>query len=388
MTRPAPIRVLVVDDDEDDAFLTHANLAASEGQRYAASRARSGAEASAQVGSSAPDVVLLDFRLGPESGLDVLRRLRAEGFEGAVLMLTSAGDRRVDLAAIAAGADDYLDKVGLEPRLLERAIRHALAHRASERVLREQNAKLAALSEEKNFFLGMAAHDLRSPLGAIAGYARLLRDELTELPTDDARAMLDTIVRSSEHMVGLVDDLLDLSTIAAGTLVLRPTTMALGPLVESVVEEMRPLARRKRIQIDVETTGAPSVSIDRDRMVQVVSNLVGNAIKYSHPGGSVSVRVGPVARGNALVVEDRGVGIGADAQRQLFLPFQRGRATGTAGEKSVGLGLSIVRRIVEAHGGVISVTSELGTGSTFRVVIPSMDDAPSADPSTTTSRSR
>lgn len=141
------------------------------------------------------------------------------------------------------------------------------------------------------------------------------------------------------------------------------------------------------IRIDVETVRAPSVSIDRDRIVQVVSNLIGNAIKYSHPGGAVSVRVGPIEGGNELVVEDRGVGIGVDAQRQLFLPFQRGRATGTAGEKSVGLGLSIVRRIVEAHGGAISVASELGRGSTFRVVIPS-DPAASTGPSTPTPPSR
>ncbi len=370
MAERAPIRVLLVEDDEDDALLARELLAEGSGGPYRVEHVATAALGAARLAEGELDVCLLDHRLGDVGGLDVLRRVRARGIDTPILMLTGAGARELDLAASEAGADDYLIKGRIDAPLLERSIRYAIARRAIEHELRARNAALDALNREKNTLLGMAAHDLRNPLGIVLGYAGFLQDELDTLPRKDLLDMLGSMRRSSEHMLRLIDDLLDLSAIEAGTLVLRLERGPLGPIVERCLLDLAPIAAQKSIALELAVDGDRAIDLDPERFLQVATNLVGNAIKYSDRGKRVSVRVIGTASGVHLRVADEGVGIAPDMLQRLFEPFRTGRRSGTAGEKSTGLGLAIVKRIVEAHGGRIAVESELGRGTVFDVSLP------------------
>ncbi len=231
--------------------------------------------------------------------------------------------------------------------------------------------ELLELNQLKNKFLGIAAHDLRSPIAAIKGTLSLLVDGLMGPLTGEQRELLAELSQAASHMQSLVEDLLDVTAIEAGSLVLRPILLPLGDFLQACAKSGRRLAAAKSMSLELELApNLPEVCLDPDRMEQVMSNLVGNAIKFSHPGSPIRI----VARGGdgeALVtVEDRGQGIAKAEIEKLFQPFARTSTRPTAGEQTTGLGLAIVKRIVEAHGGRVEVESEPGRGSSFRVRLP------------------
>jgi signal transduction histidine kinase len=372
------LRVLVVDDVDADAMLTVERLRAAWSSACAVDRAHTAEQARAALTEGGHDLCLLDVHLGDDSGLVALRAAREAGSDVPVIVLTSARSHDVDVAAAEAGADEYLDKVRLTPELLERAIRYARMHRRQLRELRVRNEELARLDREKNLLLGTAAHDLRNPIGVVLGNAEFLRGELGTIERSEMDEMLERIERSCRNMLGLIDDLLDLSSIAAGTLELRTRLADARSLASEVVAEYGVLAQKKGIRLTLEAPAPVPVAFDHARMAQVLGNLVGNAIKYSKGGTDVHVFVEHDPHEVRFVVVDQGIGIAPELLPRLFKPFTKGQGTGTGGEKSTGLGLAIVHRIVEAHGGRIAVASELGVGSTFTVTIP-RDATPAQD---------
>lgn len=240
-----------------------------------------------------------------------------------------------------------------------------------QREMAKKNIELEQLNALKNELLGMAAHDLRSPLGVIQNYSDFLEADAGPLLNDEQRAFISTIKRTSRFMLGLVDDLLDVSTIEAGRLTLDRQPSDLGLLLADNVTLNRTLAARKEIAVELApAAGLPLVALDPRRIEQVLNNLIGNAIKFSPPGRRVLVSA--VREGDAVVVSiaDQGPGLPASDLPNLFKPFARATARGTAGEKSTGLGLAIARKIVEAHNGRIWVESEPGQGATFFVSLP------------------
>ena len=206
---------------------------------------------------------------------------------------------------------------------------------------------------------------------AVQSYAEILAGHFSDLDPRETLEILETMHRSCAHMTTLIDDLLDVSAIAAGTLSLHRTQADLGRVAGSVVAQHTAMAEAKKTALELFSEPVPSVSIDRPRFEQVLANLIANAIKDSHGGTRVVVRV--VREGDDRVsvsVRDHGIGIASAVLPRIFRPFERAQRTGTSGEKSTGLGLAIVRRVVEAHGGIIEVESRLGEGSTFTVTLP------------------
>lgn len=237
-----------------------------------------------------------------------------------------------------------------------------------QRELAKKNAELERLNEQKNRFLGMAAHDLRAPLTAIAMYSELLIDEIGDRLNEEEAEFLNTIHSSAELMRTIVDDWLDIAAIEAGVLRLDLQPENLAALVERNLNRNRPLAARKNIRLELECEdGLSVVQIDAHKMDQVLDNLISNAIKFSHPASVVTVRLARAEQGVVLSVQDTGVGIPADKLEQLFKPYKRIRAQGTGGEKGSGLGLAIVHKIVTGHGGRVRVDSEAGKGTTFYI---------------------
>jgi len=242
-------------------------------------------------------------------------------------------------------------------------------------------AALQRINEEKNEILGMAAHDLRNPLGAIQAYSELLQDTEAALSTKERGEIIERIGLLSTSMLHLVSDLLDISAIEAGKLKLDLQETDLVPLVQANVAVNSLLARRKRVALVFHNRGPGSVArVDRTKMEQVLDNLITNAIKFSPAGAQVTIRLYQDDGAAVIAVCDEGLGIPAQEREKLFRPFYRAGPQGSGGEPGTGLGLAIVRRIVEAHGGRVWMESEINKGSTFYVSLPSVAGEASHQP--------
>ena len=236
--------------------------------------------------------------------------------------------------------------------------------------LRASNEQLTALNEKKNHFLGMAAHDLRNPLTAVLGFARLLGECVVGPLNDDQKQLVSRIERQADFMRALVDELLDVSTIEAGNLVLRHRDLDVERLVQEVLVVQRMIADRKGTIIKLHAPGdLPLVSADAGKVEQILHNLVSNAIKYSPRDTRIDVTVARTHSGICVRVQDQGIGIEPDEIESIFEPYGKGQAP-TDGEQSTGLGLAIARRMARAHGGDIIATSQPGRGSAFLLRLP------------------
>ncbi len=231
--------------------------------------------------------------------------------------------------------------------------------------------QLLDLNELKNKFLGMAAHDLRNPLSAIKSYLELfLTNALGEL-TADQREVLNDINQSSDIMLGLINDLLDVTAIETGNLQLKRQTTNLDELLYAIQDSLRVLTNSKSMEIKLDLPKSlPVLQIDQARFKQVITNLITNAVKYSFSHTIIFLGVKVFQKEVWISVKDHGQGIPVDEMKNLFKDFSRTSVKPTAGEKSIGLGLAITRRIVEAPGGIIWVDSEIGKGSTFTFSLP------------------
>lgn len=263
---------------------------------------------------------------------------------------------------------------GLDPREQEALRRELLITTqklaARGRELQRANAAHRRLAARKDEFLGMAAHDLRAPLQVMAIHTALIAEELGALHEDDVHELLADMRLSVEAMRGIVDAFLDTALIEAGRLELERVPTDVFEVARQASRLVRPTARAQRVAIRLEaTTPAPPLEADAGKLQQVVVNLLTNAIQHSAPGEDVAVRVESGADEVVLVVEDRGAGIDPEVRATLFEPWSRSGHRVSGGRGS-GLGLAISRRIVESHGGRISVASAPGRGSTFTVRLP------------------
>ena len=234
-----------------------------------------------------------------------------------------------------------------------------------------------ALSEKKMFemnklkdrFLGMAAHDLRTPLVSIRGFSEMLLTEETGHLSAEQKRLIDIIYKASNDMLNLVNDLLDISAIESGRLDLVCDTVSLDQVVRERIILYHIIARKKNITLDFATEPLERVRMDTQKIIQVIDNLIGNAIKYSPEDATVAVRLRTESKLLYMDVHDQGMGIPVEEQAKLFGDFQRLSVKPTAGEKSTGLGLSIAKKIAQAHGGDIMVKSAPGKGSCFSLVL-------------------
>lgn len=230
---------------------------------------------------------------------------------------------------------------------------------------------LLAADREKNRFLGLVAHDLRSPLTVVRGFVELLlRGTMGEVPTAQ-RDILQRVSERCEGMLALTTDLLDVAAIASGRLDLDLEDVDVSACLDDCLAGGRLLARRKEITVTVDVEGElPRVQADPQRLGQVLDNLVSNAIKFSSAGGAVWIRAAASEDSVVLRVEDTGQGIKPEELDQLFSEFGRTSTRPTAGESSTGLGLAIVQRIVHAHGGRVWAESTWGQGTSVSFTLP------------------
>jgi signal transduction histidine kinase/ActR/RegA family two-component response regulator len=234
----------------------------------------------------------------------------------------------------------------------------------------EQSRQAEAANRLKDEFLTTLSHELRTPLNSVLGWARLIA--CGKLDAAQTAHAIEVIERAGWAQSRLIDDLLDLSRIVSGTLELTIRPAALQPIVEAAVESLRPAAEAKRIGVEV--TLEPDlqpIAADASRLKQVVWNLLSNAIKFTPSGGSVYVGGGVAAGEMRLTVRDTGIGFTPEVASHLFERFRQGDSSSTREHGGLGLGLGIVRHVVELHGGIVTASSEgEHAGSTFEVRLP------------------
>jgi signal transduction histidine kinase len=240
-----------------------------------------------------------------------------------------------------------------------------------QRELARRNAELVYLNDLKNKFLGMAAHDLRNPIGIIYSYSDFLIDETKDVLSSEHKEFLDIINTSAQFMLALIDDLLDISRIESGKIDLHQELFPIEQLMSKIVGLNRVLSQKKNIGIDL-IINKPGLIVNADgpKLEQVFNNLISNAIKFSIVATVIKVEISGSENSVIVGVRDQGQGIPEAELDKLFKPFQKTSVKSTGGEKSTGLGLSIAKRIVEAHKGVIRVESKVGEGTTFYVELP------------------
>jgi PAS domain S-box-containing protein len=238
--------------------------------------------------------------------------------------------------------------------------------------LERDRDNLRAAHERKDEFLATLAHELRNPLAPIALAANLLRLRAGDGASQEVMSGIDIIDRQVAHMVHLIDDLLDVSRISRGKISLRRSQLDLCEVTQAGIESVRHLGEQAGHRLEIELPGAPLViDGDRVRLTQVVENLVGNAVKYTAPGGDIRVRVFRDGQRARLQVCDTGIGLSNDELARVFEMFWQAESVPASGATGLGLGLALTRRLVEMHGGTLHASSPgRGGGSTFEVALP------------------
>lgn len=274
-------------------------------------------------------------------------------FNGAMALFTDISKRKK--------AEEELKRLNetLEQKVLERTAQ-----------LEQANASLKQADRLKDEFLSAISHELRSPLNAITGFGSILEDEVLGPLSDRQHEALVKLLITTDRMVSLINDLLDFAKIRAGRFEIAPQETDYARLIDEALGGMEPLAQSKNIAIETSVEAPLKVCADPQRLVQVLTNLVSNSIKFTPSGGRIQLRA--FVKEDQLIteVQDTGSGIAPEELPQLFTPFKQLQA-GLAQKKGTGLGLSICKGIVEAHGGTISAESPgLGKGTTFRFALP------------------
>lgn len=361
MSAPQKSRILVVDDVSKNLQVVGTML---RNEGYQVMPATSGAQALERVQAQPPDLILLDLMMPEMDGLEVCRRLKAGEAtrQIPVIFLTASNEMEHLVAGFEAGAVDYITKPFNAPELLARVRTHL--------ELKHARARLREMNDEKNEFMGIVAHDLRSPLGTVTGFADLILED-REMPREDLEDFTRRIRDTAARMAHMVQNLLNANTIERGEMNLNLCETDVAEVLSAVVRGCRPRAAAKQQTIHHEGgNGVAMARIDPHVLAQVFENLISNAVKYSPAGKNIFVRLKQPPGEVRCEVQDDGPGLSAADQKKLFGKFARLSAKPTGGEHATGLGLSIVKRMVEAMNGQVWCESELGRGALFAVRFP------------------
>ncbi len=376
MTARDPLATLLVVDDQDAARFAKAQILRRAG--FTVHEAATGSEALAVAARVGPDLVLLDVNLPDIHGFEVGRRLRAANTSLPSLQIIQVSSTAIAASDRARGLDEGADVYLTEPidsEVLVATVRALLRVRRVEALLaaaldgeRSARQQLEEANRLKDEFIATLSHELRTPLNAVMGWLFQLRHSNLE-PRTQARA-LDSLERNVRLQAQLINDLLDISRISKGKLHLQLKWMDVCSVAEAAIEAVRESIARKRIELHVDVHSV-HVAGDHARLQQVISNLLTNAVQFTPEGGAIRVTTAAEGGRAVLRVQDTGTGIDRAFLPYVFDQFRQGEGGLSRKHGGLGLGLAVVRQLVELHGGSVSVTSDgAGHGATFVVELP------------------
>ena len=304
---------------------------------------------------------------------------RSSPVEGVAGQILSEQGELIWVVTILHDLTEQIEKARLFEQLkeasaeLERKVQEATSELAEQNeLLRRQQIGLEQASALKSQFLANMSHEFRTPLNAILGYTHMLLNGVSGAITDAQRKSLSRIDSNSRHLLALINDILDITRIEAGRMPLNLTTFAIPELFDEVMSELEPIIKRSNLSVSARINGKlPTLKSDRQKVKQIVLNLLSNALKFT-PSGSVRIKASYDARARtlAIAVTDTGVGIGPEDQAKVFEDFRQLDSSPARGYGGTGLGLSICRRLAQMLDGSIELNSELGNGSTFALRLP------------------
>ncbi|HEA15041.1 MAG TPA: response regulator [Pseudoalteromonas prydzensis] len=361
-------KLLLVEDDEDDYILTCDYLEQLSSHTFDIEWISDPKQAVQLLSQNRHDICLLDYRLGASDGLTVLKQAVENGFTGPIIMLTGQSDDELDSAALDAGAVDYLVKNEMSSSRFARSIRYALARRDIEDE-RIERLKAEAENRSKDRFLAHLSHELRTPLSSILGYTELLmQSDFNEHASNE----LGVIYRNGKHLLSLLNDVLDLSKIAADKLELSCSDVNLDSLMADVFTLMRVSALDKGLSLRFESLQPLPlvVNIDATRFRQILINIINNAIKFTEQGEIIVRAWTKVVDDTEMLffsIKDSGMGIAPEKQALIFKPFEQIADVESRSVGGAGLGLAICSELLSRMRGGIALESAIGKGSEFTI---------------------
>jgi two-component system, sensor histidine kinase and response regulator len=394
-----PLQILIVDDDEIDRMSVRRALAKS-GISLVATEATTYAEAIELLKTQQFDCTFVDYGLPDQNGLALVQTAHRLDIQHPLVVLTGQGDERIAVDLMKAGATDYLTKSQISPTTLARVLRNAMRLYRAERKIRatnrqlkknndlllqqnhdleQQRAQIEVQHLQQIDFIAHLTHDLRTPLVAANLMYKLFKREAFGQLSDDMQSALAAMDRSNQSLLDLVNTLLEVHHYESGNKTLTLTSCNMWDMIQDLVQELQPLAQHKSVELtatqEIADRGSIVVLGDCQEIRRMITNLVGNALKFTDIGSvNLRLRFCPAQAEETLAlngwviieVQDTGLGISADEQRVIFERFR----TGQHRQAGSGLGLHLVHRIVTSHAGTIDVTSEMGKGSLFKVLLP------------------
>ena len=375
--------ILIVDDNPD----IRAYVASCLREDYALYVGRDGRDGLEKARRHRPNLIISDVMMPVMNGYDLCRAVKGDETINhiPVILLTSKASVEDKITGLEAGADDYIAKPFSARELLAR-VQNLLRLREQQNALKNLNKELIRIndalreaSEMKSQLLSIASHDMKNPLTAIREFANIIKEELD--PESHLIELLDLVYDSTDQMLRLITQLLDSAALESGRFELNEKTVHLGELAQTIVRRNEGQARKKDQRIIIAPSSGKDflVKADKERILEAMDNLLSNAIKYSPQAKDIHVSVVHVDGEVRFCVRDEGPGLTEEDMKKLFGKFQKLSAQPTGGESSTGLGLSIVKQIVEMHGGRVWAESEPGQGSTFTLALPKLATGPRAD---------
>lgn len=366
---PQGSRILVVDDNPQNIAVLYEFLVESGFEVFVA---ENGHDALESAHEQSPDLILLDIMMPVMDGFEACQSLKNDpqtAFIPVIFItaLTSTSDK---VKGFQVGAVDYVTKPFQREEVIARVCTHLMVSKLQKQ-LQVQNEKLIKLNQEKNEFLGIAAHDLKNPLLAIKGLANLIAHYGDSLPLEKIQRHSFMIETSADQMFALVSNLLDVNRIETGRIEVYRDCQDILPIIKQLEENYQPRLVQKSLKLNFNHSHSSYIAfVDNHLVKQILDNLLSNAIKYSPPQRNIFVHVSQYDDKIQCIIADEGPGLNEEDQQKLFTKFTRLTPQPTGQEHSTGLGLFIVKKLVEILEGDIWCESVLNQGTQFFVTFP------------------
>ena len=378
------IRVLLIEDDPEDAEIFADMIGDWRLHRFEITVADGIEAAAAALRRDRFDTVVTDLGLGPFQGLETLEAVRSLCLDLPLVVLTGLDEASVGLRAIEIGAQAYLEKGETNGRQAAQTILHAIQRSETLAALDAARRKAEAAEQARSRFFATLSHELRQPLNGMLGYLQLLERSPADAFEEHGRYHA-ALRQSAEHMLGLVNDILDYAKAEAGEMQLNRLPVDLAAVLQEAVTTLSPLAAQHGVQVDLSVAPERATRMvigDQRRLCQVAINLLSNAIRFSPEGARVRMATGEAEGFRWFSVEDRGPGMDAAGIAVALDPFgQVHRKGGT------GLGLPFCDHVAKLHGGQLRIDSSPGQGTTATILLPAaVPKAPAAAPTRGTAR--
>ncbi|NEP39087.1 MAG: response regulator [Okeania sp. SIO2G4] len=383
--------ILIIDDIPENLDVLSETLSVV---GYDVAIATNGKRAFKQLERKLPDLILLDITMPDIDGFEICKKLKSHHTTCniPIIFITALADTKNKIKGFELGAVDYITKPFQEQEVLARVNTHMQLRRLTQNLEQQVALKVFSLEQAKqtaetanrtkNQFLANMSHELRTPLNAILGITEGLQEEIFGSINEQQMKAIQTVESSGRHLLELINDILDLAKIESGQLELNFTLTTVSSLCQSSLAFIKQLAEKKRIQLEMKLPqNLPELFVDERRIRQVLINLLNNAVKFTSDGGCISLEVqvnrqqfdskaNKFKKFLRIAVIDTGIGIAPQNLKKLFQPFVQIDSSLNRHYQGTGLGLALVKRIVEHHGGQVGVTSEIGVGSCFTIDLP------------------